>query len=976
MLLSVTPQVTLCPARGAALECAWTDALSLRLICVEIRLLGTLRVTSTDGSDVVLRAPKLRTLLAYLLLHRRQTVSVDRIADALWQDRPPASAANLVHGYVRDLRRALGPTLIRTVPGGYWLDDDGCTVDFDRFTELARTCRYRDALALWQGDALAEWADQPWAQVVATRLEEERLVALERGIAVDLDHGMAAEVVGELSSLVAQAPLRERPRALLITALYQSGRQAEALQAYLAARRTLVEEIGIEPGPELRALESAVLAQDPSLTPASGRVNGVPLLPTAIIGRDSELEHLQTLLARARLVTVTGPGGVGKTSLAVEAAREASEAYADVWVAELASARTKEQVVATIAGTLRLARPAGATPEAIVDYLRARRGLLVLDNCEHIVDPVAALASVLLRACRQLAVLATSRETLQIAGEHVVQLGGLATEASVALFAARARSANPAVVLDEDAVRRVVEKLDGLPLAIELAAARAVSLTVEQIEAGLSAPLELLTTNSRDADPRHATMRAVIGWSHDLLPEPGRAALAQLSVFAGSFTLDAAQSVLGEDALVRVERLLARCLLTRCPDVARQARYRMLELMRQYAQEQADATTLDEARRRHLAYHAGLSDSLAQSLLTRDAPSVAAVARACVDDLREAVRLALDTADPDAGRMVANLYWPWFLDGRLAELRLWVERAQSITDDPAVRARLDRALASASIAQGDLTQAVVAATRQLQLAQLVGDEEQIALAHNLLGMVAWAHGDPDAIKHHTRALVHAELARQPWPLILITALAGRAAHAAGDHTRGDDLLEEAVRLAERQGEPTVLGTALDYRAHAAFANGEPDRAWELAERALAAYRNIGYQEGIASAATLGACLAVLNGRREAADPLLAEAHEVCRRLGHRGGIATVFEASALVRHNDGDNAAAVHALGQASARRHASATTTPPELAGHIDRMINELRAALGPDEFARNWHQGEGLATEVDGQTSFENGILSASRS
>jgi predicted ATPase len=502
---------------------------------------------------------------------------------------------------------------------------------------------------------------------------------------------------------------------------------------------------------------------------------------------------------------------VGKTRLTLATAHGHDPGSGQVWFAELVSAATGSQVFRVVAGALQLADTVGLHADGIAAYLRHQRGLLVLDNCEQVADTVAELVSVLLARCAGLRVLVTSRGPLNLAGEQVLPLSGLAATPARELFAARARAANPHARLPKPVISRIVGRLDGLPLAIELAGARALSLTVEQIETGLDEPLDLLAGEGRAADPRHRTIRAVIGWSHDLLSAPDRAAFAGLSVFAGPFTLEAARRVAGEQAPACVERLLSRCLLTRAADVAAQARYRMLDVVRQYAREQAGPPTWGQARARHLAYHAELARQIAAGLQTGESPQWAGLARACTEDLRVAVRFGLEAHLPATASLVADSYWPWFLDGRLAELRSWVAAARRLTADRRSRARLDRVLASASVALGDITEAGQAATRQLATGQELGDDELIALAHNLLGMVAWARGDPAALGHHTAALRYVRQAGQPWPLVLITALAGRAAHAAGDHGRGEDLLAEAVRLAEQLGEPMIMGSALDYQ---------------------------------------------------------------------------------------------------------------------------------------------------------------------
>jgi predicted ATPase/DNA-binding SARP family transcriptional activator len=920
---------------------------------VEVGLLGPLQVI-VDGAEVALTAAKVRTLLAFLLVHRGQVVSVDRIVDALWDGQPPASAVNLVHGYVRDLRRVVGVGALLTVPGGYRLDAAGCSVDADRFAELAAAGHYREALAQWRGPALAEWADQQWARGVAVRLEEERSAVLERRLAADLEAGRAATVTGELAALVEEAPLRERLRVLQVRALYLSGRQADALRAYMDARAALIEQAGVEPGPELRAVEAAVLAHDRPLRPPGGPRSSVPIPVTPLLGRNFELAELRRLLAGSRLVTVTGPGGVGKTRLALAAAADHDLGAGQVWFAELVSAASDTQVLSAVAGVLQLGDAVSQHAEGIAGYLRHQRGLLVLDNCEHVIDAVARLVSVLLARCAGLRVLATSRGPLQAAGERVLPLDGLASVLAAELFTARARAANPRVALPGPVISRIVERLDGLPLAVELAAARAQSLAVEQIEAGLEQPLDLLAGRTRAADPRHRTIRAVIGWSHQLLTAADRAAFAELSVFAGPFTLEAARWVTGEQATGCVERLLSRCLLTRAGDAAGRARYRMLELVRQYAKEQADPQRWISARERHLAYYADLAQQMAAGLQTGAASEWAELARASTEDLRAAVRYALQAGSAAAGSLIADLYWPWFLDGRLTELTSWATAAQQLTADPRTRARIDRVLASASVALGDTAGASQAASRQLAIGHQLGDHELIALAHNLLGMVAWARGDLGASSHHAAALQHAWQAGKPWPLVLITALAGRAAHANGDHGRGDQLMAEAVRLASQLGEPMVLGSALDYQAHAAFAAGSYQHAANLTGQALAAYQRIGYQEGMASAGTLAASLAALTGQHDHADQLLAQAYDACQRMGHTGGTATVLEAAALLHHQRGDDEVAMRALAAASERRTRSGTVVPPDLAGPVRQLETQLRAAIGAKEFASHWHDAD----------------------
>jgi predicted ATPase/DNA-binding SARP family transcriptional activator len=857
---------------------------------VEFGVLGPLLVRDADGRAVVLSAAKVRTLLALLLVHRGETLGTHVIVDALWGENPPASAVNLVHGYVRDLRRALGADVVQTRPGGYVLDPAAGRLDAQRFADLVGSGRHHEALTLWRGPALAEWADTSWARATAARLEEERLAALEQRITADLDAGQGPALVAELTQLVTADPLRERLRALLIRALYQAGRQADALSAYRESRRVLAEEVGVDPGPELVAAQAAVLAHDPALAPRSAKRWGVPVQPTPLLGRERELEELAWLLGRSRLVTLLGPGGVGKTRLAIAAASGADNDLAisgDVWFAELVAARTPADVLTVVAAVLRLVTTPGPDPAPVVEFLRHRAGLLVLDNCEQVADEVATLVAALLNGCPDLRVLTTSRLALRLPGEQLLSVAGLSPEPAARLFEARARSVNPTVLLPPGVVRRVVDRVERLPLAVELAGARALSLTVEQIESGLAAPLNLLNAESRDADARHRTMRAVVGWSHDLLSTEDRLTLHRLSVFAGRFTVEAARRVTADDTPAHIERLLSRCLLVREDDAAGEATYRMPEVVREYAAERADSDTLDRARALHLAHHADFAADIAAGLHSARSPHWAALARAQSDDLRAAVRRAANASWPKLPRLVADLHWPWFLDGRLAEYRSWNELARSVEADPWTTARLDRALASTAMALGDVVTAEQAARRALEAASRVGDDNLVAMASCLLGMAAWARGDPDSVPLGKQAVTYARRASDPWVQSLSFSVAGRSAHASGDHRRGSELLGEGLLIAERLGEPMVLGSVLDYRAHASAAAGSLATAAEEAASALDAYRRIGYQEGIASAITLSGALAVLTDRADDARALLDEAAEICERMAHAGGLATI-----------------------------------------------------------------------------------------
>ena len=476
---------------------------------VEFRLLGPLEVVA-EGRVVPLDAPKPRALLAILLLHANEPVSCDLLMEELWAGRPPASATKVLQTYVSQLRRLLGRTLIRTVPSAYELRADAGSLDMHRFEELMRDARaaapaeanrmLREALALWRGPVLAEFAFESWAQPAIDRLEELRLEALQERIETDLALGASAELVAELELLVGQYPLRERLRVQLMLALYRSGRQADALAAYRGARRELVDALGIEPTLVLRQLERRILDQDPSLElvtaepPDAAATQPGPSLQSrssSFVGRTRELREVRELLHRedVRLLTLTGAAGSGKTRLALEVTSALEGDLAGAVLVELGRITDARLVARTIAGELGIKERSGQSArEALLEYLQGRQALLLLDNFEHVLS-AAPLVRELLAGAPGVKVLVTSRAPLDVPEERVypvpalelpdlsrrTTLARLRRTEAVRLFVDRARAARPDFELSETNAESVAElcvRLDGLPLALELAAAR------------------------------------------------------------------------------------------------------------------------------------------------------------------------------------------------------------------------------------------------------------------------------------------------------------------------------------------------------------------------------------------------------------------------------------------------------------------------------------------------------------------------
>jgi DNA-binding SARP family transcriptional activator len=546
---------------------------------MEFRILGPLEVHD-DSAPVRVPGAKERALLADLLVNAGRVVPADRLVEDLWGEHPPGNPANTLQGRVSALRRALGSAgsgMVVTRPPGYALNVDPGQVDATRFERLVaeatataagdgpRAARLlEEALGLWRGPALAEFADQPWAQAEAARLEELRLAATEALVDLRLAAGGHAGLVGELEGLVAAHPTRERLRGQLMVALYRSGRQADALGAYTEAREVLAEELGIDPSPELQRLYQAILVQDPALEATTldrgpGRHN-LPERLTSLVGRDEELRELAKLVEQHRLVTVLGPGGAGKTSVAVELARQLAPGVPDgVWLVELAGLADPALLAEVVVAALGLVEEAGGAapppaPERLATFVADKALLLVLDNCEHLVGACAELAQRLLAAGPEVKVLATSRAVLGVPGEVVWPVpplavpeapdpevipapGGatgpgpaaaadapeaLARYDAVRLFWERAAAADPGFALDAasaPAVAELCRRLDGLPLAIELAAARVRFLPPAEIVARLGDRFGLLAGGSRTVAARQRTLRATVDWSWELLEQ-------------------------------------------------------------------------------------------------------------------------------------------------------------------------------------------------------------------------------------------------------------------------------------------------------------------------------------------------------------------------------------------------------------------------------------------------------------------------
>jgi predicted ATPase/DNA-binding SARP family transcriptional activator len=810
---------------------------------LKFRILGPLQVTRAGG-DVPLGSRKQRTVLALLLLEAGRVVPADRLIDDLWQGRPPPSAAATLRSYVSRLRTLLRPDARVTArAGGYVLETTDLHVDAQRFEllvreaedalarGLARTAaeRFRSGLALWRGRALADVAEDGVLALESARLEELRVSAIEGRIEAELALGLHSELVAELERLIGEHPLREALWRQLMLALYRCERQADALAAYARARQFLTTELGLEPSEELRDLQQAVLRQEVPAVRRVGELHNLPAPLSSLIGRERELEEVQRLLRERRLLTVTGVGGVGKTRLAIAAAMQAAPRLERVCFVDLSGVRDPALVPHAMAEALGVPEsPHRPLVEVITGHLRTTEPLLVLDNCEHVRDASAELVERLLESVPALHVLATSRERLDVPGEVDYALSPLAVPgddlgpdelicfASVRLFLERASASRADFASRPGAVAtiaRICRDLDGLPLAIELAAVRAKSLSADEIAAHLDQRFDFLKFWRRVAVPRHQTLRATMDWSYDLLSEQEQQTLRRLSVFAGGFTVaSCARVCMGGDerqALDLLARLVERSLVVAEPGEG-DSRYRLLETVRQYAAEQLVATgEEDETRQAHtetflwLAEEAFAPGKDGLSLLAREQ-----------GNLRAALEWSFSAGDSIAPRLTRALGRFWLARWQLGEGRAWLERALALHETgDGLHAALMGLLGDVLHDIGDLTEAERILADALRIADAVSDPvlaARLRVRHADVRLMVGAIGVREALAECETAAAVLEAARDTDGLAHALSVIGKFRYWLRDNHQ--ETLERAVALGRESGNRPAELLALEWLA--------------------------------------------------------------------------------------------------------------------------------------------------------------------
>jgi predicted ATPase/DNA-binding SARP family transcriptional activator len=683
---------------------------------VEICLLGSLVVVDDHGNRLEIAGARLRSLLTVLALRCGEVVTDDVLIEAVWHDEVPARSANALQRQISTLRAALGSVApIERQGSGYVLTVDPTAVDiftFDALAERGFAAQRRgdhaagralleDALQLWRGEPLADTAYADFGQPEIARLNEARVVVLEARIDADLALGRDAELVGELEQLVLEYPLREHLRAQLMLALARAGRPAEALRAYQAAREVLGEELGLEPSAELRELEGAILREEVAVsrtasanTIARPTTNARTLL-TRIIGRAAEIDSLYKQLVDGRLVTLVGPGGVGKSRLAVEIAhRWLEERDDEVWIVELGDVERDDDVVPAILRALDLPHALHRSDDErrLFEYLRTHAAFVVLDNCEHLIAAVARVTLDLLESCPNLRICATSREGLAVPSEILTPVPPLGLDDAVTLFAERARAADAsfegtdASPSARAAVAEICTRVDGLPLAIELAAARLRAMSVSELVAGLDDRFRVLNRGARTARPRQQTLRAVVDWSYDLLFDDERRVFERLSVFRGSFSLAAARVVCADDNIGAgdvtelIGRLVEKSLvLAERDEHADYTRGRMLQTLSDYGRHRLEES--GDAERVYRAHVSYFSDFALRSLVALRGVKQLGWLRAVtanLPNLRAALGTSIDDGDAETAQRIAGcLGWYWWFTGRAAEGSQWLALARA-----------------------------------------------------------------------------------------------------------------------------------------------------------------------------------------------------------------------------------------------------------------------------------------------------------
>ncbi|HEX5617259.1 MAG TPA: BTAD domain-containing putative transcriptional regulator [Solirubrobacteraceae bacterium] len=936
---------------------------------MEFRILGPLEVRS-GGRTIAVGGEKRRALLALLVLQANEPVSAERLAQALWGEDVAIDAVKTVRVHVSRIRSALDdPDALVTTPAGYRLRVRPGELDADCFEDLLERGRralendapaeaaelLRTALGLWRGSALADVRYAAFAQTAIGRLEELRWDAIEARNDADLQLGRADAVLAELERGGNEAPLRERLVEQRMRALYAAGRHVEALAAYRHTQRRLDDELGLQPGPALRELERAILAHDASLR--RDALDGPAPPATATVGREGELAALATMIGDRRLITLTGPGGVGKTRVALETARALAGRFpGGVHVAYLAKVTAAGDVPNALARAVQVAvQPGERDEEALVRRLRGPATLLVADNVEHVLD-ASPLFGELVAACPRLHVLATSREPLRLQGEQCHPIPPLKVSDAITLFVDRARDRRPDFGLNDDnapAVAELCRRLDGLPLAVELAAGRMALLEPEQLVARLADMLPLLEGGARDAPARQRTIRATLEWSFALLDAEEQRVFRALAVFVGGAELDAAAAVTG-GCVAGLDALVAKSLVQ-----VRQGRVTQLEMVRQFAAaELARTPDADDLQRRHADHYLALAERLGPQVRVRGrGPAFDGLERE-LGNLRAALDAWISRGDGErALRLAAAIEPYWSTSCHYRDGVAMVDAALAAAPDAGARERGRARRARAILLRHfNPDETVDDANAALELSTAAGDLEGRCLA---LDMVA-AHAR--YLEDHDRAQALAgeerALAEQLGDPYLVAMAVMRQSWSAHDFGAARRFADEARPLLRRCGNLDGIIEMVAGLVGPALVEGAYEAAAEVAEEGLRAAEEAGGSFTLALSLGNAGLAALFLERMDVAEARFREQLEIQRRERIDGFWDEPVAGLACVAAAGGDGERAAKIIGGCDA-------LLPSLPSGRVDlwlrdellaRFVAPARAALGE----RAWKRGAAVGAAM----------------
>ena len=974
---------------------------------LDFRVLGPLEAVR-DGEPVPLDARKPRALLGLLLIHANQVLSTDRILEEIWGDDQPGGGRRTLQVHISKLRRALEPDrksgqtaeVLVTRSGGYSLVVDPDRIDAVRFEHLIERARQMgasqperasatlsEALAMWRGQPYEDFGYESFAQGEIRRLEELKLTAIEDRIEADLATGRHAESVGELRALTQEHPLRERLWRLLMLSLYRSGRQGDALRAYQGARKQLGDELGIEPSPELRRLEEEILFQDPSLQlahePASPQHN-LPARVTTFLGRDEEIAQLNRLLPTVRQVTLIGAGGVGKTSLAIEAARELAGGLRDgAWLVDLAPLQEPGLVAQAVADVIGVGEVQHAEPlPALADRMRLKQLLLILDNCEHLVQACADLADSLLRTAPGVAVLATSRQALQIPGETVLHIQPfpvppaddpsvwLAADAgqydAVRLFEARASAAGGDFVLDDvtaPAVVEICQRLDGIPLALELAAAQTAFLSASEIAARLTDRLAAVTGGGGTRPARHRTLRGMIEWSYDLLEDSEQALFDRLSVFEGDFSLAAVEAVgaerdtADEQPVDLLGRLVGKSMVVAATGHGAETRFRLLETLRAFGRERLEERgETPSVRSLHMRFYRDLVEQAESALRNPPRAAPVDVLQLEYPNIRVALQWSLDHEDiAESARFAGGLLWLWHFRLHTMEGWRWLERmlADAVNAPPAVRMRILGPAASASWGIGDLLRAQAVCDEAVEVARSLGDREGLADGLFARGRVALAQGEAAAPSFFAESAAVAEELGDRWRRARAQLLV-----AVGEpETRAS--LEEGLAVFRAAEDGHFEAVTLTQLGRVALAEGDLGEAKRVNGEAINLMVMLGYRKDLPYALYQLSAIHRLEHELAQAAAFGSRALDVAAEFEQPLLISKSLMHLAAAACESGLWADAARLFGASTAIRQGmgAASLTQWERSVGVGDLVAATEEALGPEAFAGATDEGAALS-------------------